>query len=87
MHQGVVPILNFIAFFGTIAACVIGVRFATARIKRMEAPPQSLLSDQAVEELREELDAMQERIDFLERALLAQKDENRRVVGEAEHRS
>lgn len=46
--------------------------------KRLEGrSANTASSDAALAELREELDAMQERLDFVERALVAQKDQSR----------
>ncbi len=69
------------AVIGAIALSVIVVRFASAFAKRLEARPPSLAPpDSAIGELREELNAVQERLDFLERALVAQKNESARAL-------
>ncbi len=66
---------------GVIALSVIIVRFASAFAKRLEVRPPGLAPpDPAIGELREELDAMQERLDFLERALVAQKNQSGRAL-------
>ena len=63
--------LPFILDVAAIAVSVMVVRFAIAFAKRLEArPPVVAPPDPAVGELREQLDAMQERLDFLERALV-----------------
>ena len=68
------PVIGVIA---TIAVSVIIVRFASALAKRLERRPSAgAAPDPAMGELREELDAMQERLDFLERALVAQKNQS-----------
>lgn len=74
MQDALVPVIGVIAVIGFIAVSVIVVRFASVFAKRLEArPPGVAPPDPAIGELREELDAMQERLDFLERALVAQK--------------
>jgi len=73
--------LAVIAVIGAIALSVIIVRFASAFAKRVEArPPGVTPPDPAIGELREELDSMQERLDFLERALVAQKNQGERAL-------
>ena len=70
---------------GVVALCVTIVRFATALAKRLEARPLVVAPpDPAIGELREELDAMQERLDFLERALVAQKNQGRALPAKGE---
>ncbi len=70
---------------GVVAVCAIIGRFASALAKRLEArPPGVAPPDPAIEELREELDAMQERLDFLERALVAQKNQDRALPARGE---
>jgi hypothetical protein len=70
--------LNFILIVGAIAVSVIVVRFAIALAKRLEArPPLVAPPDPGIGELHEQLDAMQERLDFLERALVTQKSQGR----------
>ena len=72
-----------ILVIGVVAVSVIVARFASALAKRLEArPPVVAPPDPAIGELREELDAMQERLDFLERALVAQKTQGRALPGE-----
>jgi len=69
------------AVIGAIALSVIIVRFASAFAKRLESrPPGVAPPGPAIGELREELDAMQERLDFLERALVAQKNQSDRAL-------
>jgi len=69
------PALPVIAVIATIAVSVIIVRFASALAKRLERrPPVVAPPDPGIGEVREELDAMQERLDFLERALVAEKN-------------
>ena len=75
------PAVPVIAVIATIAVSVIIVRFASALAKRLERRPSvSAPPDPAIGELREELDAMQERLDFLERALVAQKNQSGRAL-------
>ena len=73
MHEAFPVIL----VIGVIAVSSIIVRFASALAKRLEARPPVAPPDPGIGELREELDAMQERLDFLERALVAQKNQGR----------
>ncbi len=74
MQDALVPIIGVVAVIGAIAVSVIVVRFATVLVKRLEArPPAVAPPDPAIGDLREELDALQERLDFLERALVAQR--------------
>jgi hypothetical protein len=76
---------NFILDVGAIAVSVIVVRFAIALAKRLEArPPVVAPPDPATRELREQLDVMQERLDFLERALVAQKSQSRALPAKGE---
>lgn len=59
-----------------VVACfsIIG-RFASAFAKRLEHPPREAAPpDPAVGELRQELEALQERVDFIERVLATQKE-------------
>jgi len=81
MQDFLVPIIGTSAVIGVIALSVIIVRFASVLAKRLEArPPGVALPDPAIGELREDLDAMQERLDFLERALVAQKNQTGRAL-------
>ncbi len=74
-----------ILVIGVVAVSVIVVRFASALAKRLEArPPVVAPPGSAIGELREELDAMQERLDFLERALVAQKNQGRALPAKGE---
>ena len=73
--------LPVIAVIATVALSVIIVRFASALAKRVEGRPAgAALPDPAIGELREEVAAMQERLDFLERALVAQRNQSGRVL-------
>ena len=73
------------AVIGVIALSVIIVRFASAFAKGLESRPPSVAPpDPAIGELREELDAMQERLDFLERALVAQTNQGRALPAKGE---
>ena len=75
------PAIPVMAVIGVIAVSVIVVRFATAFAKRLERRPPSVAPpDPAIGELRDALDAMQERLDFLERALVAQKNQSGRAL-------
>ncbi|PYP44938.1 MAG: hypothetical protein DMD50_12955 [Gemmatimonadetes bacterium] len=81
MHEAFPVIL----IIGVIAVSVIITRFASALAKRLEArPPAVATPDPGIGELREELDAMQERLDFLERALVAQQNQSRALPAKGE---
>ena len=81
MQEVLFPVIGVSAIIGVAALSVIIVRFASAFAKRLEArPPGVTPADPAIGELREELDAMQERLDFLERALVAQKNQSSRAL-------
>ncbi len=55
--------------------------FASALAKRLEGrPPIIAPPDAAIPELRGDLDALQERLDFLERAVAAQKHQSERAL-------
>jgi hypothetical protein len=70
-----------IAVLATVAGCAIIVPFARAFAKRLEhRPPDVAVPDPAIGELRQELDALQERLDFIERVLVAQKDVGERLL-------
>ncbi|HVH09566.1 MAG TPA: hypothetical protein VM736_07195 [Gemmatimonadales bacterium] len=74
------PAIAVIAVVVTIAGCSIAVRFASALAKRLEARPTDVLPpDPAIGELRNELAAVQERLDFIER-VLAQKEQKERAL-------
>jgi hypothetical protein len=74
------PIIRFVLLVGTITVSVIVVRLATALIRRLEVVrPGVFPPDPSIEELRVELDTMQERLDFLERAVLTQNQSDRRL--------
>ena len=82
------PAIPVIAVIGAIAASVIVVRFATAFAKRLERrPPAVPLPDPAIGEIRDALDAMQERLDFLERAVVAQRNQGGRALPAAGERA
>src|SRR5437660_12926905 len=75
------PAIPVMAVIGAIAVSVIVVRFATAFAKRLERRPPSVAPpDPAIGELRDALDAMQERLDSLERALVAQRKQSGRAL-------
>ena len=77
--------LPVILVVGVIAVSIVLVRVASAFARRLEArPPTVALPDPGIEELRQELDAMQERLDFLERALVAQKNQARSLPARGE---
>ena len=62
---------------GLVAVAWVAVRVlgpvASAFAKRLEGrPPSPIAEDPAVPQLRAELDQLQERVDFLERALASQ---------------
>ncbi len=81
MHEAFPVIL----VVGVVAVCAIIGRFASALAKRLETrPPGVAPPDPAIEELRGELDAMQERLDFLERAMVAQKNQDRALPARGE---
>ena len=77
-----------IAVIATIAVSVIVVRFASALAKRLERrPPGVAPPDPAIGELRDEVDALQERLDFLERAVVSQKNQSGRALPAAGDRA
>jgi hypothetical protein len=81
MQEVLLPVIGISAIIGVAALSVIIVRFASAFAKRLEArPPDFAPPDSAIGELREELDAMQERLDFLERALVSQQRQSGRAL-------
>jgi hypothetical protein len=78
--------INFIAIVVVIAGCSIIVRFASAFAKRLERrPPDIALPDPAIGELREELAALQERLDFIERVLAQKEQRERALPGKSDH--
>ena len=82
------PAFPVMAVIATVAVSVIIVRFASALAKRLERrPPAVAPPDPAIGELREEVDALQERLDFLERALVAQKNQSGRALPAAGDRA
>ncbi len=71
----------FIAVITVVAVFAIIGRFASALAKRLEhRPPDAAHPDPAIGELRQELEAMQERLDFMERILVAQKEQSERAL-------
>lgn len=81
MQEVLFPVLGISAIIGVAAISVIVVRFASAFARRLEArPPAVPPPDSAIGELREELDAVQERLDFLERALVSQRHQGGRAL-------
>ena len=81
MDQVFVPVIGFIALIAAVAVSVIVVRVASALIKRHVAPPLSAAPpDPEIGQLRDELDAMHERLDFLERALVARNNPSARAL-------
>ena len=77
--------MDMVAVVGVVAVAAILARvlgpFASALAKRLEARPREVApSDPALGELREELAAVHERLDFLERVLIAQKDSAGRAL-------
>ena len=81
MQEVLAPILGVSAVVGVVTVSVIIVRFASVLAKRLEARSLGAVApNPAVGELRAELDAMQERLDFLERALVAQKNQSVRAL-------
>ena len=82
------PAFPVIAVIATVAVSVIIVRFASALAKRLERRPTVVAPpDPAIGELREEVDALQERLDFLERALVAQRNQSGRALPAAGDRA
>src|SRR5207247_4866997 len=82
------PAIPVMAVIGAIAVSVIVVRLATAFAKRLERrPPIVAPPDPAIGDLRDALDAMQERLDFLERALVAQRNQSGRALPAAGERA
>ena len=81
MEEVLLPVIGISAVIGVAALSVIVVRFASVFAKRLEARGAAdAPSDPAIGELRQELDAMQERLDFLERAMVAQKNQAARAL-------
>ncbi len=87
MQDVLIIVIGVSAVIGVAALSAIVVRFASVFAKRLEArPPSATSPDPAVGELREELDAMQERLDFLERTLVAQRNQSGRALpAQGEH--
>jgi Na+-transporting methylmalonyl-CoA/oxaloacetate decarboxylase gamma subunit len=81
MQEVLLPVLGISAVIGVASLSVIVVRFASAFARRLEArPPDVAPPDAAIGDLREELDAVQERLDFLERALVSQRHHDGRAL-------
>ena len=79
--------INFIAIVVAVAGCSIIVRFASAFAKRLERrPPDIAPPDPAIRELREELAALQERLDFIERVLAQKEQKERALPGKSDQR-
>ena len=73
-----VPVIAVIVVVAVFA--IIG-RFASAFAKRLERPAREAAPpDPAVGELRQELEALQERLDFIERVLATQKEPTDRAL-------
>jgi len=76
--DGAVPVIAVVAVVAVFA--ILG-RFASAFAKRLErAPREAAPPDPAVGELRQELEALQERLDFIERVLATQKEHTDRAL-------
>jgi hypothetical protein len=82
MHEAfqyVMAVVSVLA--GTFLIARVLGPFASAIAKRLEGrAPTVAPPDPAIDELREEVDGMQERLDFLERALVAQKNPGGRAL-------
>lgn len=88
MEELLAPIVGIAAVIGIAAFSVIIVRFASVFAKRLEARISDVAPrDPAIGELREELAAMEERLDFLERALIAQRNESGRTLPAKDERA
>ena len=75
------PAVGVLAVVAVVSVFAIIGRFASAFAKRLERrPPDAALPDPAIEQLRQELDAVQERLDFIERVLLTQKEHSGRAL-------
>ncbi len=79
------PTVVVVSVVATAGVVTIIARLRSAFAKRLERrPSDGAIPDPAFAELRHELDAVQERLDFYERILLAQKDQRGRALpGEA----
>ena len=81
MQEVLLPVFGVIAIIGAAAVSIVFVRFASAYAKRFEGRTTGAVPrDAAIAELREELDAMQERLDFVERALVTQRHPSGRAL-------
>jgi hypothetical protein len=81
MQEVLFPVIGISAIIGVVALSVITVRFASVLAKRLEARSSRDVSpDPMIGELRDELDAVHERLDFLERAFVAQKNQSDRAL-------
>lgn len=70
-----------IAVVAAVSVFAIIGRFASAYARRLERrPTDATRPDAAIEELRQELDGVHERLDFIERVLLAQKEHGGRAL-------
>ena len=80
-----VAVIAVVAVVGVFA--ILG-QFAGALAKRLERrPADAAPPDPAVGELREQLEAVQERLDFIERMLVAQKEPGERALPRGDSRS
>ena len=71
MHEfGVFDLAGLVAA-GWVLVRVVGP-VATALARRIEGRAPAVIDDSSVQELREELEELHERVDFLERALATQ---------------
>ena len=79
------PAVIIVSVVATVGVGTILARLRSAFGGRLDRrPADAALPDPAIGELRHELDAVQERLDFFERILLAQKDQRGRALpGEA----
>jgi hypothetical protein len=80
MGEVLLPVIGISAIIGVGAISVIAVRFAMVLARRLEARALEPPPDPAIGELREELEVMQERLDFVERALAARKGAGGRAL-------
>jgi hypothetical protein len=81
MQEVLLPVIGISAIIGVAALSVIVVRFASAYARRLEARATDVAPpDGGIGDLRQELDAVQERLDFLERALVSQRHHDGRAL-------
>jgi hypothetical protein len=85
MNEHVVEVVTILGF-AWIVVRVVGP-FASALAKRLQGqPPIVAPPDPAIPELHAELEALQERLDFLERAIATQRHVNDRALpGQSRH--